>query len=162
MKVTRLSGILTQAVDDPNDLRPIAYTSASFFLYNTQQRWSATGKEAFAVYQSILKFNLNLRGAQCILHCDHKPLKLFVSCGMKIPKLNCGSMEFIDYHLTVIHIKDSNNILADAISRLKTLGIYRDLLDYPKIFDTMTSILEIVVLSIDKLCTEQKDIQCRN
>ena len=41
------SGILTQAVDGPNYLRPIAYISGSF--YNMQQRWSATEKEAFAV-----------------------------------------------------------------------------------------------------------------
>ena len=50
------SGILTQAVDGPDDLRPIAYTSASFF--HTQQRWSATEKDAFEVHQSVLKFDL--------------------------------------------------------------------------------------------------------
>ena len=55
------SSIHTQAVSDPDDLRPIAYTSGSFS--NMQQRWPATEKEAFAVYQSILKFDLYLREA---------------------------------------------------------------------------------------------------
>ena len=50
-----------------------------------QQRWSATEKEAFAVYQSVLKFDLYLRGTECILCCDHKVLEPFLSKGMKIP-----------------------------------------------------------------------------
>ena len=45
------SGILTQKVDGPDDLRPIAYTSGSFS--DTQQRWSVTEKETFAVIQSV-------------------------------------------------------------------------------------------------------------
>ena len=67
-----------------------------------------------------------------------------------------------------VYIKGSNNILADAISRLKTLDIYKDLLEYPKTSDTMTCITErvssdIQTLSIDKLCAEQKkDINCMN
>ena len=40
------SGVLTQAVSGPNDLRPIGYTSGSF---PDTQRWSVTEKEAFAV-----------------------------------------------------------------------------------------------------------------
>ena len=50
------SVILTQAVDGPDDLRPIAYTSGS--VSDMQQKWSATEREAFAVYQSVLKFDL--------------------------------------------------------------------------------------------------------
>ena len=53
------SGILTQAVDDSDDLRPIAYTSGSFS--KMQHRWSAKDKEVFAVYQSVLKFDLYLK-----------------------------------------------------------------------------------------------------
>ena len=62
------SGVLTQAAESPDDLRPIPYTSGSFS--DKQQRWSATEKEAFAVYQSVLKFDMYLRGAECILHCN--------------------------------------------------------------------------------------------
>ena len=79
-------GILTQAADGPDDLRPISNTSVSFS--NSQQRWFATEKEAFAVYQTVLKFGLYLRGAQYLLHCNHKPLESFLLCCMKIPNLN--------------------------------------------------------------------------
>ena len=64
--------------------------------------------------------------------------------------------------------QDCNNILADAISRLKTLDIYKELLDHPETSDTMTCIAEMVTidvqtLSIDKLHSKQKkEIHCRN
>ena len=48
------SVVLTQAVDGPDYLRPIAD--------GLQLK-----KGTFAVYQSILKFNLYLRGVECIL-----------------------------------------------------------------------------------------------
>ena len=72
------------------------------------------------------------RGAKCILHCDHKPLEPFLLCGMKIPMLYHWSMELSDYNLTFVYIKGSNNILADAVSRLKPLNIYKDPLENPK------------------------------
>ena len=49
-----------QAVDSLDYLRPVAFTSGSFS--EMQQRWSATEKEAYALYQSILKFDLYLEG----------------------------------------------------------------------------------------------------
>ena len=61
-----------------------------------QQRWSPTEKEAFAVYQSVLKFDFYLGGPECTLCCDQKPLGQFFSKGMKIPKPNCWSIELAD------------------------------------------------------------------
>ena len=80
-------------------------------------------------------------------------------------------MELSYYSLTFVHIKASNNILADAISRIKTLDIYRDPLQYPTttvINDIEECIAEVVATKIqtfssDRLCAEQKkDINCRN
>ena len=51
---------------------------------------------------------------------------------MKVPKLDHWPIELSDYNLFFVHIKGSNNILVDAISRLKTLDIYRDPLENPK------------------------------
>ena len=115
------SEALTQAVESPEDLRPVAFTLRSFS--EMQQRWSATKKEANAVYKFILKFDLYLIGAKCVLHCDHKPR------GLKIPKLNRCSMELADYNVMFVHIKYKHNILADAIFKLKTLNIYKEPLE---------------------------------
>ena len=41
-------------------------------------------------------------------------------------------MELTGYNLTFVHIKFSNNIIADTISRLMMLDIYRDPLEKPK------------------------------
>ena len=122
--------------------------------------------EAFAVYQSVLKFDL-----QCILHCTHKPLEPFLSHGMKRPMLNHWSVELSDYNITFVPIRGCNNILAIAISWLKTLDIYRDPLENQTvraINDTEKCIAEMVTnnihtLSSDRLHAEQKkDITCRN
>ena len=52
-----------------------------------QQGWSVSEKELFLQFISVLKFDLYLGGAECILFCNHKPLEPFLSKGMKIPKL---------------------------------------------------------------------------
>ena len=41
-------------------------------------------------------------------------------------------MELVDYNIPFVNIKGSNNILADAISRLKMLNIYKDPIEDPK------------------------------
>ena len=137
--------LITEEVDDLNDLRPIAYTSGSFS--DMHQWWSATEKEAFTVYQSILKLYLYLRGTECILHYNHTPLEPVLLCSMIIPKFNNWSMELSDYNLNSIHIKDSNNILEDSSSILMTLDIYKEPLSNPKTSDTMTCIVEMVAVT---------------
>ena len=82
------SGVLTQAVESPEDLIFTAYTSGS--LSNMQQKWSATEREAFAVYQFVLKFDLYLRGIECILHCNHKLLEPFLFKGITSLNLTGG------------------------------------------------------------------------
>ena len=112
------SGILTQAIGSPEDVRPIAYTLGLFL--DMQQSRSATEKEALTLYQSVLKFDLYLRGAKFILCCNHKLLEPFLSKGIKVAKLNRWFMELADYNIMFVYIKGKNNVLADAISRLKT------------------------------------------
>ena len=38
-------------------------------------------------------------------------------------------MELEDYNISSVHIKGKNNVLADAIFRLKTLDIYKEPMD---------------------------------
>ena len=99
------SGILTQAVVSPDDLRPIASTPDSF--PNMQQRWSTAEKEAFAVYQSLLKFNLCLKGEECTLGCDHKLLEPFCLRTLKCLSLTGGlwNWQTTIKHLYLLKIK---------------------------------------------------------
>ena len=63
------------------NLIPIAYFSGSFG--STQQLWNTTQKECYVVYQSIKKFAFYLAGFKCTLYCDHKPLVLFFTTGIR-------------------------------------------------------------------------------
>ena len=49
-----------------------------------------------------------------------------------MPKLNGWSMGLADYNVTFVHIKGKESVFADAISRLKTLNIYKEPLNDPK------------------------------
>ena len=69
-------------------------------------------------------FDYYLQGAKCTLCCDHKPLEPFLTRGMKIAKLDRWAMLLQGYDITFVHIKGKDNILADAIYRLCTIGIY--------------------------------------
>ena len=51
-------------------------------------------------------------------------LRPFLSRGMKIAKLDRWAMLLQEYGITFVNIKGKDNILADAISRLRTLDIY--------------------------------------
>ena len=129
-----------------------------------QQRCSTTEKEAFAVYQSVLKFRLVSKRAECTLCCNHKPLEAILSKVIKYLSLTGQSMELADYNITFIHIKGKSNVLMDAISRLKTLNIYKEPLENPKtpaVSNTQGYVMEVSVndmhtISTTMLCTEQK------
>ena len=98
-----------------------------------QQRWYATEKEAYVFYQSVLKLDLCLRGAKCVTYCNHKPLGSFCLRVKKSLRLIGGLWNLPDYNITFFHIKGKKQFMADAISRLKTLKIYKEPLENPKI-----------------------------
>ena len=71
-------------------------------------------------------------------------------------------MELADYNIMFVNIKNQNNVLEDAISRLKTLNTYKEPLGNPR-----TSVVSIMqgnfmeiqandmhTLSTTMLCTE--------
>ena len=70
-------------------------------------------------------FDYYLQGARCTPCCDHKPLEPFLTRAMKIAKLDRWVMLLQEYDITFVHIKGKDNILANAISRLHTLDIYK-------------------------------------
>ena len=80
-------------------------------------------------------------------------------------------MELYDYNLTFVCIKGTDNILADAISRLKTLDINMELLENHKtaaLNNAEECITEVVANKIQTLNTDRhhaeqnKDINCKN
>ena len=105
-------------------LIPIAYFSGSF--RRTQQLWNTTQKECYAVYRSIQKFAFYLAGMKCTLSCDHKPLAPFFTTGMSSPVLDRWGLKLQQFDIKFWHIQGKRNVVADGISRLRTLGLYQD------------------------------------
>ena len=73
-------------------------------------------------------------------------------------------MELAYYSIMFILIKGKHNILADIISRLKKLNIYKEPLENPKVqvINNMQQVVTEVyatsmhTIGIDMLCNEQK------
>ena len=60
-------------------------------------------------------------------------------------------MELEDYNIAFVHIKGKYSVLADTISRLKTLDIYKEPLGNPKtpaVHNTQGHVMEIFATSI--------------
>ena len=123
------SGILHQEeVSDqleaePN-LVPVVYFSSTFS--KTQQLWDTTQNECYAVYWSIQKFSFNRAGTNCTLYCDHKPLAPFFTTGMFSQVVDHWALELQQFDIQFKYISDKRNVVADAISWLRTLGLYQD------------------------------------
>ena len=75
-------------------------------------------KEAFAIYMSIKKLSFYLTDAQILLRSDHKPLEKFLLKNTLNSKVNNWAMELEAFNIQFDYIKESNNILADTLSRL--------------------------------------------
>ena len=87
-----------------------------------------------------------------------------------LSRLNRWSMELADYKIKLIYIKGKHNILADTISRLKMLNIYKEWLENPKVQavnNTQQVVTEVCAtgmqtISINMLHNEQNwDNMCK-
>ena len=120
------SAILMQdqntVTSDSLDLRPIAYQSGTF--KGSQLNWATLTKEAYAIYMAFQKFSFYLEGAFTNLRCDHAPLEKFLQGKTLNNKVNNWGIELSNFKINFQHIKGKRNVMADALSRLKRLGLY--------------------------------------
>ena len=104
---------LSQMVDGVN--APIAFVSAK--LTDVQQRWSTIEKEAYAIIFALKKFDYLVFGRQIQLFTDHNPLQYITACTPKSAKLTRWALSLSRYNISVHHIKGSDNVVADYLSR---------------------------------------------
>ena len=91
-----------------------------------QQLWNTSQKECYAVYRSIQKFLFYLAGTKWTLYYSHKPLVPFFTTGMFSQVLDCWVLELQQFNIQFEHISGKKNVVADVISRFRTLGLYQD------------------------------------
>ena len=78
------------------------------------------------VYQSITKFAFYLAGAKCTLYCVCKPLAPFFNTDMSSSVFNGWALELEQVNIKFEHIQGKKNVVANAVSRFRTLGLYQD------------------------------------
>ena len=94
---------------------PISFVSAK--LTDVQQRWSTIEKEAYAIIFALKKFDYLVFGRQIYLFTDHNPLQYITACTPKSAKLTRWALSLSRYNITIHHIKGSDNVVADFLSR---------------------------------------------
>ena len=121
------SGVLTQEYADKKGRlknHPICYVSGQF--RGSQLNWAALTKEAYAIYMSIRRLVFYIVDADVTIKCDHLPLKKFLMKQTMNAKVNNWAVELEQFNLKMEWIMGSKNTLADSLSRLLEVLLYRD------------------------------------
>ena len=130
------SGIHIQYTEQTNEdgktikvPHPITYQSDTF--QGSQKNWSTLTKEAYVIYMSFHKMVFYLKHVHIMIQYDHMPPHKFIYSVTGKDKVSNWSQEIhlITPYTQFDHIKGKENILADSLLRLKTLGLYKD--NYP-------------------------------
>ena len=108
-----LGGILMQKVG--KEYRVIAAVSKCFS--DTERRWSATEREAFAVLYCCRKLEYFLGGVQFIVQTDHKSLVYMDRKNFNNSKICRWQSELSRFSFVVEYIEGATNIWADWLSR---------------------------------------------
>ena len=107
-------GVLSQIGDD-GQLHPVAYYSTA--LQKSQQNWSPTTKEAFAMILAVRHWHVYLAGVQFVLKSDHNPLVYLRSQKDPRGKFARWISELEEYDYVVDYFPGPDNVVADPFSR---------------------------------------------
>lgn len=109
------AGCLLQR-NDKGDLLPIAYHSKRFT--NAELRFSIYEKEAYAALICIEKWREFLEVKPFKLMTDNQALSYVLNSKRKLGRLSRWTERLLDLPFEVIHIRGSENVIADALSRM--------------------------------------------
>ena len=100
------------------NLEPIFFYSKLLDVH--QQKYSTTEKECLAVIKAIKQFHHYLHGQFFIVKTDHHALVWLTKSKDTFSKLLRWSLQLQPYNFIIVYGKGSQNIVADALSRLET------------------------------------------
>ena len=125
---TAFAGMLLQPHihDGLNQEVPLTFISYNF--NGTQQAWSATEQELYTIYVAMHKLSYVKKGGRVTIRTDHKPLLEIVAGTAKsqnsaaADKFHHWTSDILagDPHPIIQYRKDSLNLIADSLSRLRT------------------------------------------
>ena len=87
-------------------------------------KWSTIEQEGIGIFYCVSKFAYNLRGKHFILETDHQNL-LWMAASEE-PKIVRWRIYLQSFNFVIQHIQGSQNVVADALSRLLLLCTISD------------------------------------
>lgn len=110
-----IGAVLSQVSDLGHDL-PIAYASKAFT--KSEMNKPTIEQELLGIHFGIKYFRPYVFGTKFIVKTDHKPLIYLYSLKDPTSKLARIRLDLSDYDFEIHHVKGSENVAADALSRL--------------------------------------------
>lgn len=98
-------------------LHPVSYASRQ--LMPREERYSAIERECLALVWAIAKFHIFLYGTSFVVQTDHQPLRYLSQAKHLNSRILRWSLALQEYTFRVEHIKGSENVGADYMSRLQ-------------------------------------------
>lgn len=96
--------------------RPVCFFSRKFASY--QKNYSVIEQEALALIWALQHFDVYVGGAvSLVVFCDHNPLTFLHSLQNPNQRLMRWALFLQPYNLDIRHIRGSDNVIADALSR---------------------------------------------
>ncbi|KFD62011.1 hypothetical protein M514_25821 [Trichuris suis] len=97
--------------------KPLAFFSRR--LHPHQKRYSTFGRELLAAYSAVRHFRSAIQGQHLVIYTDHKPLvHAFRNAPQTLSDRETRHLEFITCFASDLrHIKGTDNVVADAMSR---------------------------------------------
>ncbi|KAG5285692.1 hypothetical protein AALO_G00006310 [Alosa alosa] len=110
------AGAVLIQTDDQGVFHPICFFSKKFCSY--QLHYSVVEKEALALIWALQHFAVYINsGVALTIFTDHNPLTFLNSLKCPNQRLVRWSLFLQSYCLDIRHIKGSDNVVADALSR---------------------------------------------
>ena len=119
--------ILVQEIDE-NDCRVIA--SASRSLSSPECRMFVAELEVCAIYFALQKFRNFVFGQKILVKSDNISLSFLQKCKLTSSRISRYIHEIMSHDVSIVHIKGTENVFADVLSRLPRARDARERLDH--------------------------------
>ena len=114
-----IGAVLLQYFADANRELPVAFYSRA--LSQSELRYSTYEKEMLAVVKATEHFRIYLIGRPYTVRTDHSPIRELAKSKLEIMRVERWAMRLSEYDFEVEVVKGCDNVVADALSRIRWL-----------------------------------------
>lgn len=114
---TDASGCALGAILSNGNDSPVAYASRS--LNKAERNYCTIEKELLGIVWAVKHFRPYLYGRKFDIFCDHRPLVYLFGMTNPSSRLTKFRLTLEEYDFTIHYVKGSENVTADALSRIK-------------------------------------------